>query len=38
MKEIINTFDKFISDDTFDLYQEKAALLLTDKKKVDVFI
>ncbi|OUR61265.1 hypothetical protein A9Q74_10140 [Colwellia sp. 39_35_sub15_T18] len=38
MKEIINTLDKFISDDTFNLYQEKAALLLTDKKKVDVFI
>ena len=31
MKEIINTFDKFISDDSFDLYQEKATLLLADK-------
>ena len=38
MKEIINTFDKFISDDAFASYQEKAALLLTDKKKVDIFI
>jgi len=38
MKDIINTFDKFISDDTFDLYQEMAALLLTDKKKIDVLI
>ncbi|OUR63453.1 hypothetical protein A9Q74_01015 [Colwellia sp. 39_35_sub15_T18] len=38
MKEIINTFDRFMSDDTFDLYQEKAARLLTDEKKIDVFI
>ncbi|WDE10013.1 hypothetical protein [Thalassomonas haliotis] len=38
MKELMNTFDKFISDDTFDLYKEKAALLLTDEKKVDMTI
>jgi hypothetical protein len=38
IKEIINTFDRFMSDDTFDLYQEKAARLLTDEKKIDVFI
>ena len=39
MKEIINTFDKFISDDSFDLYQEKATLLLADKiEEVDIFV
>lgn len=39
MKEIINTFDKFISDDSLDLYQEKATLLLADKiEEVDIFI
>ena len=38
MKEIINTFDRFMSDDTFDLYQERAARLLTDEKKIDIFI
>jgi len=38
MKEIINTFDKFISDDSFYFFQEKAALLLADKKKVDILI
>lgn len=38
MKEIINTFDKFTSDDSFDLYQKKAVSLLTDKNKIDVYI
>ncbi|MCF7498946.1 hypothetical protein [Pseudoalteromonas sp. L1] len=39
MKEIINTFDKFISDDSLDLYQEKATLLLADKiEEVDIFV
>ncbi|NRB23058.1 hypothetical protein [Shewanella sp.] len=38
MKEIINTLDKFISEDSFYLYQKKAALLLTDNNKVDVYI
>jgi len=38
MKEILNTLDRFVSDDTFDLYQEKAILLLTDEKKIDVFM
>ncbi|TMO02915.1 hypothetical protein [Pseudoalteromonas sp. S558] len=39
MKEIINTFDKFISDDSLDVYQEKATLLLADKiEEVDIFI
>lgn len=38
MKEIINTFNNFISDDTFKLYQEKATKLLTDANKVDLLI
>lgn len=38
MKEIINTFNNFISDDTFRLYQEKATKLLTDADKVDLLI
>lgn len=38
MKEIINTFNNFISDDTLKLYQEKATKLLTDANKVDLLI
>lgn len=38
MKEIIHTFDNFISGDTFDMYKEKAALLLTDENKVDIVV
>ncbi|MGL1959555.1 MAG: hypothetical protein OCD00_19935 [Colwellia sp.] len=38
MKEIINTLDKFISDDTFNSYQVQAISLLTNEKKVDVYI
>ncbi|MBQ4845056.1 hypothetical protein [Pseudoalteromonas sp. MMG005] len=38
MKEIRNTVGKFILDDTFELYKEKAAVLLTDKPKVNTYI